>query len=200
MTLDLDTDEGPPEMATHGEQPSAIIHTASQPLPLSSPVDVLDSLNGLRDDIDMDQASAQSMPPSIPSPTYPLTFSSTGSRQSSLTPPAIPSFLKPPPPHIRSDDIEYLHRKGALLVPEPELRDALLASYIAFIHPTLPILDLRTFIAAIEHPGHYGQLSLLLFQAIMFAGSAWVDIKLLRKLGFLTRKAARKSLYQKARV
>jgi hypothetical protein len=195
-TPDLDGDGVPRGMVPQEEQPSAIMRTGSPPLLLSSPLDILDSSNSPRDDIDMDQVSAQSMPPSIASPRYPSTFSRI---EKALTS-SIPPYLRPPPQHMGSCDIEYLHRKGALLVPDPELRDALLRSYIAFIHPTLPLLDLHTFLASIDDPVQYGQLSLPLFQAVMFAGSAWVDIKLLRRLGFLTRKAARKSLYQKARV
>ena len=56
------------------------------------------------------------------------------------------------------------------------------------------------FKASLETPDQAGQLSFPHFQAVMFAGAAWVDVKLVRKLGYLTRKAARKVLYQKARV
>ena len=114
--------------------------------------------------------------------------------------PFIPPYLKQFPSHLGPEDREYLYNKGALSIPELELRDALLRSYAQYIHPTLPFLDLSTYQASIQDPVRNGQASLTLFQAVMFAGSAWVDITYLRKLGFLTRKAARKAFYIKARV
>jgi hypothetical protein len=44
------------------------------------------------------------------------------------------------------------------------------------------------------------KFSLLVFQAVLFAGSAHCDIKPLRMMGFLTRKAARKALFERTKV
>lgn len=114
---------------------------------------------------------------------------------------SLPDYLIPLPGHIAVEDADYLRKKGALSIPETEFRDALLCSYINFVHPTLPLLDLHDFVTTMNVPSQLGQqLSLLLFQAVMFAGSAWVDVKLIRRQGYLTRKAARKALFQKVRV
>lgn len=88
--------------------------------------------------------------------------------------PIYPPYLKPLPAHLDSDDVDYLLRKGALSVPDTELRNAILRSYNDYIHPTLPILDLRALQASIKDPTRNGRISLPLFQAVMFAGSAWV--------------------------
>ena len=113
----------------------------------------------------------------------------------------LPDFIQPIPSHLAPEDIEYLHKKGCFDIPAPELRDAILRCYAEYVHPTMPLLDLARFISSITSPRpDRERVSLLLYQAVMFAGSAHVDIKPLRKLGFLTRKAARKALYLKTKV
>ncbi len=111
----------------------------------------------------------------------------------------IPSFIKPIPSYLTREDVDYLHRKGALCVPEVKLRDALIESYVHYIHPCYPILELGVLKDSIQGKSDH-RISLPLFQAIMFAGAAWVDVKMLRRLGFLTRKAARKAFYLKVKV
>lgn len=44
------------------------------------------------------------------------------------------------------------------------------------------------------------KLSLLLLQALIFVGSTWVDVRLIRKLGFLSRNAFRRSIHRKMRL
>jgi hypothetical protein len=111
----------------------------------------------------------------------------------------LPPFIAPPPPWLTDKDIHYLHQKGALSVPEPELRDALIEAYLLYVYPCYPVLDLEALDEALQGgSGH--SFSLLVFQAVLFAGSCWVDIKLLRKLRFLTRLEARRAFYQKVRV
>ncbi|KAK5454223.1 hypothetical protein LTS15_006223 [Exophiala xenobiotica] len=117
----------------------------------------------------------------------------------SVATPEIPSFIKPIPSYLTREDVDYLHRKGALRVPEVELRDALFESYVHYIHPCYQILELGVLKDSIQETSD-NRISLLLFQAIMFAGAAWVDVKLLRRLGFLTQKAARKAFYLKVKT
>lgn len=149
------------------------------------------------DDIDWRAAAVKSVPlPISPNPSSSGTFS--GLERSSVAY-SIPSFLKPIPSYLAKEDVDYLYRKEALSVPEPELRDALIESYVHYIHPCLPILDLGMFTDILGGTSNE-RISFPLFQAVMFAGAAWVDIKPLRRLGFLTRKAARKAFYLKARV
>jgi hypothetical protein len=62
-------------------------------------------------------------------------------------------------------------------------------------------MDLNNFLGIINsRDGKNGQTSLFLYQAVMFAASAFVDMKYLREGGYTTRKAARKSFFQKTRV
>ena len=113
----------------------------------------------------------------------------------------LPSYLKPLPQRMTSVDIDYLFAKGALSLPEPSVRNALLRSYIEYVHPYMPLVEIHELLQTInDGTGETGRISLLLFQAIMFAGTAFVDLEFLKAAGYSNRKAARKAYFQKARV
>jgi hypothetical protein len=113
---------------------------------------------------------------------------------------SLPSYIRSLPPRIMADDIEYLQRKGALTVPGTGLRNELLRSYVQYVHPYMPLLDLKDFLHPIEKNDGNSPVSLLLFQAVMFAATAYIDMRFLHAQGFSNRKAARKVFFQKARV
>lgn len=97
--------------------------------------------------------------------------------------------------------MEYLWAKGALSIPETGLRNELLRSYIEHVHSHMPIIDLQEFLDIVERgDGSSGRLSLLLFQCVMFAGSAFIAFKHLKAIGFATRFEARKVFFTKVRV
>lgn len=113
----------------------------------------------------------------------------------------LPAFLRPLPTKIAAEDVKYLHIKGALSLPTLPLQNALLQAYVEFVHPYMPLMDLNHFLSTINtRDGRNGQTSLFLYQAVMFAASAFVDMKYLREGGYTTRKAARKSFFQKTRL
>ena len=113
----------------------------------------------------------------------------------------LPHYFKPLPSRITPDDIEYLDRKGALSIPGTTLRNELLRAYVEYVHGYMPLLDLHEFLGPLErHGGATQSISLLLFQAVMFAGTAFVDLKHLRHAGYASRKEARKAFFVKARV
>lgn len=65
----------------------------------------------------------------------------------------------------------------------------------------MPVLDLGHFLQILDaRDGKCGQISLFLFQSILFAGAAHVNMNYLRAAGFTTRKQALKELFQRARV
>lgn len=129
-------------------------------------------------------------------------------RSSSATSPAtagpaglpLPAFVKPLPQRLGPDEIQYLERKGALTIPPQVFRNELLEAYVQFVHPFMPCIQLHDFLHAIEGNGSAGQVSLLLFQSVMFAGIAFVDMKYLKEAGYATRRQARKHWFTKARV
>jgi hypothetical protein len=111
----------------------------------------------------------------------------------------LPPYIRPPSREFSADDLELLHRRGAFSIPEDELRDQLLRSFILYVYPYLPVVDLQDFLNAVEGNGG-PQISLLLFQAVMFAGTAFVDAQFLTQAGFPDRRAARVYFYNKIKV
>lgn len=113
----------------------------------------------------------------------------------------LPEYLKPLPQRMTSVDIDYLFAKGALSLPDIAIRNALLRSYMDYVHPYMPLINANEILQIIDDgTGASGTMSLLLFQSIMFAGTAFVDMDMLKLMGFTNRKAARKAFFQKARV
>jgi hypothetical protein len=113
----------------------------------------------------------------------------------------LPLFIKPLPAKIGPDEVAYLEKKGALSLPKASLRSEMLRVYVEYVHPYMPLLDLHDFLMMIDRPdGSLGKVSLILFQAVMFAGSVFVDMRHLRAAGYATRKEARKDFFQKTRV
>ena len=144
----------------------------------------------------------------VPAPTFGLNTNCVDTIQQLLDPGFgkgrsrgfLPDFIRGLPQRLQSDDIDYLATKGALTVPDVELRNELLKSYIHYVHPYMPLLDLEEFLQTIARNDGIHRMSLLLFQAVMFAGTAFVDMKHLRAAGYPNRKAARKVFFQRARV
>jgi hypothetical protein len=113
----------------------------------------------------------------------------------------LPPFIRPLPAKIAPEDVNYLHMKGALTLPGTTLQNALLRAYVEYVHPYMPLMELHDFLGAINSAdGLCGQVSLFLYHAVMFAGTAYVDIKHLKDSGYPSRKAARKVYFQKTRV
>ena len=85
----------------------------------------------------------------------------------------LPRFIKPTPPRIPIEDLEFLAKKGALQLPEGNLRNELLKAYFKFVHPFMPLLDRKEFMEiTMGVDATRKKIGLLLFQAVMFAGSA----------------------------
>ena len=127
------------------------------------------------------RASFASSHDSVPSLTNSLSTnsSSASSYPHRITPALItlnlelPAFIKPTPSRIPREDLEYLWRKGALTLPDETLRTALLNAHFDFVHPYMPLLDRRQFLASVsDESGSHGKVGLLLFQAVMFSGTA----------------------------
>lgn len=120
----------------------------------------------------------------------------------------LPPYLKPPSSRLQKDDIDFLVRKGALDVLDPLFAQECFKAYIRHVHPHVPFLDLDPFSAVIFNPSSRSsngksndeKISLLLYQAVMFSGAFFVDLKYLYAAGFLSRRNALNTLFQRARV
>lgn len=122
-------------------------------------------------------------------------------RLSSLPNFELPQFIKPTPPRILVDDLEYLWTKGALTLPEEPLRSALLDAHFTYVHPYMPLLDKKQFLQIVNaDDGSRGRTGLLLFQAVMFSGTPFVEMDALRAAGYNSRKEARKELFVRTRL
>lgn len=73
-------------------------------------------------------------------------------------------------------------------MPEAEIRDEILCSYMSIVHLFMPILDIRTFLISIRNNDIYSRISLLLFQAVMFTGLSALDQQLIKCMGFQNTK------------
>lgn len=112
----------------------------------------------------------------------------------------LPDYIRGLPSRLQKEDIDYLSMKGALTVPDVGLRNELIKSYIHYVHTYMPLLDLEDFLQTISMNDGIHRMSLLLFQAVMFAGTAFVDIKHLQAAGYPNRKVARKIFFQRTRL
>ncbi|KIW32622.1 uncharacterized protein PV07_04153 [Cladophialophora immunda] len=85
---------------------------------------------------------------------------------------------------------DLIQEKGALSLPSACLRNALWQAYLRSVHPFLPLLDVETAATIMQHGDRSkGQYSLLLFHAIMLAGTHSVDMEYLRSAGYTSKKA-----------
>ncbi|KAK6951941.1 Cutinase transcription factor 1 beta [Daldinia eschscholtzii] len=113
----------------------------------------------------------------------------------------LPAFIRPLPAKIAPEDVSYLHTKGALTLPSLSLQNALLTAYVEYVHPYMPLIELHDFLSMINaRDGLYGQTSLFLYHSVMFAATAFVDVKYLKDAGYASRKAARREFFYKARL
>lgn len=111
------------------------------------------------------------------------------------------SFIKPLQPEMPLHDIASLMSRGALTLPSVDLQSALLQAYFEYTHPYMPILDIASFTKIVgARDGRHGRISLLLYQAVLFAGTTHVPMEHLERAGYSSRKHARRELFRRARV
>lgn len=113
---------------------------------------------------------------------------------------SLPSYVRPPRQDFRPDDLQFLAQRGALSVPDDVLRDQLIRSFILYVYPHQPVIDLQDFLQCVDGSDSSSQVSLLLLQAVMFAGTAYVDVQYLHQAGFSDRRTARAMFYSKIKV
>lgn len=112
----------------------------------------------------------------------------------------LPAFFTPLPTRIPREDLDFLVMKGAFTVPEAELRAEILRGYIFSVHPFMPLLDLKPFVEAVLDERTDNPISLLLFQAVMFAGLSSLESHFVIRLGFVSAKQARAVFYTRVKL
>lgn len=112
----------------------------------------------------------------------------------------MPNYLEGLPTKLSPEDIKYLSVKGALNIPPPELRDNLLRSYSDNVHTNMPFIDISEFFHTVFKGNGVRRISLLLFQAVMFAGAISIDIRYLEDVGYQCRENALRDFFTRARL
>lgn len=112
----------------------------------------------------------------------------------------LPAYVKSIHPGFESENIGFLASRGALAIPEAGIRDELIRAFVLYVHPYMPVLDLQDFFHSIHQTKNSSPCSLILLQAVMFAGSAFVDMQVLEMMGFQKVLEARKAFYMKVKV
>ncbi|EXJ64984.1 hypothetical protein A1O7_01323 [Cladophialophora yegresii CBS 114405] len=112
----------------------------------------------------------------------------------------LPAYIRPSRPDVRQDDLEFLCRRGALSIPVGELRDQLLHCFVLYVYPFMPIVDLEDFMGALDGNDASPKISLIVFHAVLFSATAYVDLPLLQEAGYENRRAARADYYQKVKL
>ncbi|OAG39336.1 hypothetical protein AYO21_06352 [Fonsecaea monophora] len=114
---------------------------------------------------------------------------------------AVPGFIKPPLNCISATDLAYLTSQGALQIPSTQLREELLNAFIEHVYPFLPLVNVHELASTVASgDASTGQLSLTLFQALMLAGTAFVDIEYLLDAGYSSRSEATKEFVEKVKL
>lgn len=95
----------------------------------------------------------------------------------------------------------FLLAEGALTLPSLPLQQALVKSYIEYAYPRMPVLDLGRLCDTLDSKGEGNcQISLLLYQAILWAGSSHVRACDLRGTGYANKRSLRDTLYRRIEV
>lgn len=131
----------------------------------------------------------------------PSSLSMNGSSETGSSPePAIHDRSKFHIARMKPEQIEFLDSQSALSVTTGELRDQLLQAYVRWVHPQLPVIDAPEVCRAMLADREIDFPNPLLYQAIMFAGSAFVDFQYIEAAGYRSRLELRRSLFLRAKV
>ncbi|KAI5456876.1 fungal-specific transcription factor domain-containing protein [Mariannaea sp. PMI_226] len=113
----------------------------------------------------------------------------------------LPTFFHPLPSTLSTDDIEFLVIKRAVELPSLSLREPLLRAYIDHVHPYMPILNLHELVDTIkDDDGIKRKMSLLLYMAVMFSATFFVEFEHIYQSGYATRRAISQDFYNRTRL
>lgn len=125
---------------------------------------------------------------------------------------SLPKIFTPFPAHLGAREFTYLKLHDALTLPSEDFQVELLKAYIEFAHGRLPVIDLADFLAivkfgsqrnhdnTVQERSPANQVSLLLFQAVMFAAVGYVSTRVLQEAGFESRQIAKKTFFNRVKV
>ncbi|KAJ9634453.1 hypothetical protein H2204_006278 [Knufia peltigerae] len=131
---------------------------------------------------------------SDPVASYPSPTSTVISDQSQCV--TLPSYITPLSTNISPEDLDFLRSKGAFDIPDAPIRDLLLQAYMQWVHPFTPMLDLEGILTAVFSNGGKRTVSLLVFQSLLSAATAFIGNSLEEEC----RKSVRRICFDRARL
>ncbi|KAJ5217184.1 FarB, partial [Penicillium chermesinum] len=114
--------------------------------------------------------------------------------------PPFPHYIKPLPGSTSLETLAILSSEGVFEFPPIDLVREYFKSYVRWMYPMCPVVDLNFCLEALTNPKSGKQISVLLFYAIMLAGAAFVDEAHYRALEFESRIAARRTFFARAQT
>lgn len=133
----------------------------------------------------------------------------TAAPKAGQSPQDLPSYIHCELSHVSKEDISYLQGKGCFTLPKKDFLDDLLKCYFDYVHPHVPFLDEQefweTYLDKDPRSQHFhytggSRISLILFQAVLFAATACAPLSLLRRAGYTTRRVARRVAFSRVRA
>ncbi|KEF60850.1 uncharacterized protein A1O9_02412 [Exophiala aquamarina CBS 119918] len=112
----------------------------------------------------------------------------------------LPSFIAPINSERCIQHWEFLHAQGAFNILDEKLRNVILTSYVHYVHPQLPVVDIHEILQALATNGRDYKISLLLLQAMLLSGCSFVEMEYIRAAGFESRMALKKELADRVRL
>ncbi|GFG16399.1 hypothetical protein IFM5058_07939 [Aspergillus udagawae] len=101
----------------------------------------------------------------------------------------LPAFIKPVPNTRPPATHEFLLLNGALTLPSIPLQNALLEAFLEYVFPYAPLVEWQSLVATLaDRQGRNGQVSLLLFNAIMLSAIQYVGLEHLLRAGYQSRQ------------
>ncbi|KAF4464081.1 cutinase transcription factor 1 beta [Fusarium albosuccineum] len=100
-------------------------------------------------------------------------------------------------------DVQYLETQGCFRVPTRQALDEFVREYFLHVHPGLPLLDESMFwdmYSGHAQPQGQSNLSLFVFQAMLFASCSFLPFSILQSLGFNSIRDARDTYYRRAKL
>jgi hypothetical protein len=111
----------------------------------------------------------------------------------------LPPFITPLCTTVDADDVQILVQRNALSFPPTDIINDMIRSFICYVYPTMPMLRLDDFLAAIAgEPGK--TISPLLFQAVLLAGAVFTDFSRRQHPTFKQSKDVQKLLFGRAKL
>ncbi|KAI1464078.1 fungal-specific transcription factor domain-containing protein [Daldinia caldariorum] len=105
--------------------------------------------------------------------------------------------------NIMPQDVNYLESQGCLRVPTRTILDEFVQQYFLHIHPIMPILnegDFWDMYCNQTSPESGDKITLVFFQALLFASCNFVSKSSIKALGFPSIRTARATFYRRTKL